>query len=113
MEKEKFYYYGGPQRYLSKLAVSIPSLLRKKLVGVSLEDAEKMLLEAIEYQPYNILSHVFLAEVYLKMKKFELAKSQLQKAIEIKESDLPEFASEIRFYREISKQNLKKWFYTK
>lgn len=110
MEKDKFYYYGGPQRYLSKIVIKMPGSLRKKLVRFTLEDAEKMLLEAIEAQPYHVLSHICLAEVYMEMKKSELAKAQLEKSLKIKESDLPEFAAETRFYGEIAKQHLKKWF---
>lgn len=110
MAQDKFYYYGGSQRYLSKLAVSLPGMLRKRLSGITLEDAEKMLLEVIEQQPFFILSRIYLAEVYMKLKKKDLAKVQLEKALEAKESDLPEFAPEIRFYGKLAQRKMAEFF---
>ncbi len=110
MEQEKFFFNGGPQRYLAKLSNSVPGLLRKSLTGYSLKDAERMLKEAIEYQPDFALSYLFLGEIYITKRKKGLAKEMFHKVLETPEDSLPEFAAENRRDKRDAKAYLTKYF---
>jgi tetratricopeptide (TPR) repeat protein len=96
LKKEKFYYRGGPQRYLGRLVCNVPGILRKTLAGGTLEDAEQMLKEAIVLEPNFAYSHLVLSEVYGKMNRWDLAKEQLKILLTIPEDALPEYAADNR-----------------
>jgi tetratricopeptide (TPR) repeat protein len=71
------YDYAGPLRAVGRYWYKLPWPKRniKKSIGY--------LEEAVDSAPTNIRGHVYLAESYLKAKEKELAKEQLQKALEI------------------------------
>ena len=77
LEIDKMYDYAGPLRAVGRYWYKLPWPKRdiKKSIGY--------LEEAVASAPTNIRGHVYLAESYLKAKEKELAKEQLQKALEI------------------------------
>jgi tetratricopeptide (TPR) repeat protein len=77
LEIDKMYDYAGPLRAVGRYWYKLPWPKRniKKSIGY--------LEEAVDSAPTNIRGHVYLAESYLKAKEKELAKEQLQKALEI------------------------------
>ncbi len=109
LELDKFYYDGGPQRFLAKLIVSVPGLLRKTLAGGDLDDAKKMLDEAIAHQPDFTLSYVFLGEILMKQKQKEKALACWQKVLSIPETALPQYAPENRRDKQAAERLLQEY----
>lgn len=64
--------WAGPQRVLGKLYAEIPWFK-----GGSKSKSEKYLKESIDICPEDTQSRLFLAQIYLKQKQFELAREQL------------------------------------
>jgi len=105
MDREKFYYHGGPQRLLARIDYETPGFLRG-----SLEKAEAMLKEAIQESPNFSLSHIYLADIYMTMKKPDLARKELQFVLELSEDSMPEYKPEIRRDKRRATARMKKYF---
>jgi tetratricopeptide (TPR) repeat protein len=106
---DKFYYYGGPQRFMARIITKSPGFLRSKFGG-PIEDAEKSLKEAIAKYPDFTLTHLYLAEVYMEMKKPEAAKVEIQRVLDTPENAMPEFAAENRRDKKKAKALMSKHF---
>ena len=107
LKVDKFYYYGGPQRLNSRIITKAPGFLRSKF-GYTIEDAEKMLKEAIARYPNFTMTHIFLADVYIEMKQTDKAKTALEKVLSIPENSMPAFAPENRRDKKAAKARLAK-----
>lgn len=110
MENDRLYFHGAAHRFFAKLSESVPGLLRKSLTGYSLNDAEKLLKESIEIENNFGMTHVFLGDLYMVMKKKDLAKKEYENALKISEDSLPECAAEIRRDKKLAEAALKKYF---
>ncbi|MBW2179180.1 MAG: hypothetical protein JRG81_02225 [Deltaproteobacteria bacterium] len=107
MDQEKFYYHGGPQRLLARIDYKKPKFLRG-----SLEKAENMLKDAIKDEHNFTLSHIYLADIYMTMKKPNLARKELQFVLELSEDAMPEYEAEIRRDKRRATALIKKYFGT-
>ncbi len=105
MSSEKFYHHGGPQRLLARIDYETPSILRG-----SLEAAEVMLKEAIQHSPNFTLSHIYLADIYMEMKKPTQAREELEFVLTLPEDALPGFEPEIRRDKKIAKVRMRTYF---
>ena len=105
MDRERFYYHGGPQRVLARIDYETPGFLRG-----SLEKAEAMLKEAILESPNFSLSHIYLADIYMAMEKSNLAKNELRLVLELSEDVMPEYKAEIRRDKRRATALIKKYF---
>ncbi|REJ76331.1 MAG: hypothetical protein DWQ47_12035 [Acidobacteria bacterium] len=79
METDEGFFYGGPHRILGRLYNRAPGF------PISIGDnkkSEKHLLKAVELGPKFFLNHLFLAELYISMRKKEKAREQLDWIIE-------------------------------
>ncbi len=94
MERDKYYYHGGPLRLAAKIIWGLPSIVRND--EETLKNAEQMLKEAISKTPQFALSYIFLSDIYMQMDKRSLAKKALQQVINIDENTTPQFAPENR-----------------
>ncbi|MBW1710065.1 MAG: hypothetical protein JRG97_07145 [Deltaproteobacteria bacterium] len=72
-ELDPAYDQGGAYRVLGRIAFKLP-----RIVGGSKKRSVEYLKKSQEYGPDNFLTHVFLAETYLGMKKNDLAKKELE-----------------------------------
>ncbi len=84
LEEDKFYYDGGPQRLLARIIHHTPKLGRS--ITGSLKDAEEYLKQAISRYPDFTLTHLFLADLYWKMKKKDRCRAELITVLKIPES---------------------------
>ena len=105
MDRERFYYHGGPQRLLARIDYETPGLFRG-----SLENAVQMLKEAIQVSPNFTLSHIYLADIYMEMKKPDLARKELQFVLDISDDALPEYEPDIRKDKRTARVLMKKYF---
>lgn len=110
MEKEKFLDSGGPQRVMANLIMEVPGFLHSSFSLGNLEDAERMLKEAIEFDSRFILNYVTLADVYIKQKKKKEAKEQLQIAIDYPIDPEYEWAAENRRDKKAAMVKMKEYF---
>ena len=101
---------GGVPLSYTGLILALPAIFRKSWGGGNLEDAEAMIEEAIAREPNFAFSYRILADVYLAMGKKELAREQLEKAMSIREVDLPEYAAENRFDRKRAQEKMREIF---
>lgn len=72
-DQEEFYFYGGPQRFFSRIIYKAPGFLRKAF-GYDLKEAESMLKAAIAKYPNFSMSYLFIADIYEEMKRPDDAK---------------------------------------
>ena len=73
-------------------------------------DHENLLKEAIKME-YNFgMSHLYLGDIYMIMKKPELARKEYQIVLEISEDSLPEYSAELRRDKKAAIAALKKHF---
>ncbi|MCJ7774595.1 MAG: TRAP transporter TatT component family protein [Desulfobacterales bacterium] len=105
MDREKYYYHGGPQRLLARIDYETPGFFRG-----SLEKAEAMLKEAIHASPNFTLSYVYLAEIYMEMKKPDLARKELKFVLDVSDDALPEYETDIRRDKRTARVLMKKYF---
>lgn len=70
--------HGGPHRALGRLYFKLPSVL-----GGDLKKSIDHLLKAVDYGPRYWENHYFLAESYYENRQYLLARSELQKAMDI------------------------------
>jgi len=70
--------HGGPHRALARLYFKLPVVL-----GGDLKKSIDHLLKAVDYGPLYWENHYFLAESYYENKQYLLARSELQKAMDI------------------------------
>ena len=83
-ELDPGYFYGGFNRYMAILTVSISPTLRKffatmrKDFSFTLEEAETLIKESIKKEPRYLLNYVTLAEIYIEMGKKGEAVKQLK-----------------------------------
>ena len=110
LENDRQYFHGAAHRFFAKLTESVPGLLRKSLTGYSLTDAEALLKEALEIEKNFAMTHLFLGDIYMAMKKKDLAKKEYQSVLEISESSIPDCAAEIRRDKKAALVALKKHF---
>ncbi len=108
LKKDKFYYDGGPGRLKARIIYFAPKLGRS-MTG-SLKDAEAFLIEAITVHPDFTLSHLFLADLYWKMKKKEQCRAELMKVLEIPEMSLPRYSAENRRDKIDAQKRLMEYF---
>ncbi len=108
MEQNEFYDHGGPQRLLARIIYHTPGFFRGMSVG-TLEDAEKLLNQAINTAPAFTTSYLFLAELYREMGKPELSMQALEKILSIPETDRPEYAAENRLDKKKAAAMLEKF----
>ena len=85
LEIDKQYDYAGPLRAMGRYWYKLPWPKR------DIEKSVNYLKEAVVFAPMSIRGRLYLAESYLKAKERELAKEQLQKALEI----VPDFKIEV------------------
>lgn len=109
MDQERHYYHGGPQRLMARVIYHAPGFFRGGAVG-TLEDAERMLKEAIQAEPNFTLSRLFLADIYWKMKKPDLARQALERVLAVAEGALPDFEADNRKDKEEARERLKEYF---
>lgn len=109
MDQDKFYFWGGPQRFFARIIYKAPGFLRKS-VGGTLEQAESMLKEAIAHEKNFFMSHLFLAQVYLEMGKKDLAKQELQFILDTSTQINPAFAAANRRDKKVAVALMKKEF---
>jgi tetratricopeptide (TPR) repeat protein len=110
MEKEKFLESGGPQRVMANLIMEVPGFLHSSFSLGDLEEAEKMLKEAISFDSRFILNYVTLADVYMKQKKKKEAKEQLQIAIDYPIDPEYTYATENRRDKKAAMLKMKEYF---
>lgn len=96
MERDKFFSDGGPQRIWAQIILHTPGLFRSSSSFGRLEDAERMLLEALADEPRFLMTRLTLARVYLAMKKKDKARAQLELIVKTPLDDSYEFAPENR-----------------
>jgi tetratricopeptide (TPR) repeat protein len=91
---------GGPHRALGRFYFKLPMLL-----GGDLEKSIDHLVKAVEYGPRYWENHFFLAESYYEDDQYQLARTELQKAMELasQPNDDPEYKT-----REVELQALMK-----
>lgn len=106
---DRKYDSGGPQRLITGIILQVPAGLRKAK-GYSLEDAEKEMNEALSIAPDHPRNRLFMADLYFAMDKKEEAKKQLSILLLMKESDIPQWAPELRIDRGLAEQRMKKYF---
>jgi tetratricopeptide (TPR) repeat protein len=70
--------HGGPHRALGRLYFKLP-----KVLGGDLKKSIDHLLKAVDYGPRYWENHFFLAESYYENRQYQLARSELQKAMDI------------------------------
>jgi tetratricopeptide (TPR) repeat protein len=70
--------HGGPHRELGRLYFKLP-----KVLGGDLKKSIDHLLKAVDYGPRYWENHYFLAESYYENRQYQLARSELQKAMDI------------------------------
>jgi|Deesub1362B_J571_1020462.scaffolds.fasta_scaffold05137_7 tetratricopeptide (TPR) repeat protein len=78
------YREGAAYRMLGRVAFKLPWF-----AGGSKKESLKYLKKALEVGPNSFLTHVFLAETYLAMKKRDLAKKELEWVLDAPPSDDP------------------------
>ena len=69
---------GGPHRALGRLYFKLPGIL-----GGDYKKSIDHLLKAVDYGPQYWRNHYFLAESYFENRQYRLARSELQRAMEI------------------------------
>ncbi|MBI9082384.1 MAG: tetratricopeptide repeat protein [Desulfobacterales bacterium] len=109
MEQDKLYDHGGPQRLLARVVYHTPIFFRGISVG-TLEDAEKMLHEAIGIAPTFTTSYLFLSDIYREMGRIDLAKQALEKVLSISETARPEFTAENRMDKKKARELINKYY---
>lgn len=70
--------HGGPHRALGRLYFKLPGIL-----GGDLKKSIDHLLKAVDYGPQYWENHYFLAESYFENHQYRLARSELQRAMDI------------------------------
>ena len=70
--------HGGPHRALGRLYFKLPGVL-----GGDIKKSIDHLLKAVDYGPRYWENHYFLAESYYENQQYRLARSELQKAMDI------------------------------
>jgi hypothetical protein len=108
LEEDKFYYDGGPGRLRARIIYFAPKLGRS--ITGSLKEAETVLNEVIAIHPNFTLSHLFLADIYWKMKKKEQCRAELMRVLEIPENSLPKYSPENRRDKIDAKKRLLDYF---
>ena len=91
---------GGPHRALGRMYFKLPGVL-----GGDIKKSIDHLLKAVDYGPQYWENHFFLAESYYENEQYLLARSELQKAMDI--ASQPSDDPELKAYR-IEFQKLKK-----
>ena len=104
-KQEPFYFNGGPQRFYSRIITKAPGFLRKSF-NYSLEDAEKMLKEAVAKYPNHTMNDLYLGDVYVEMKKPDLARQHYQKVLDTPFAANPNYAPDMRRDKKIAKKRL-------
>lgn len=111
MEKDQFLESGGPQRVMANLIMEVPGFLHSSFSLGNLEEAEKMLKEAISFDSRFILNYITLADVYMKQKKKKKeAKEQLQIAIDYPIDPEYTYAAENRRDKKAAMVKMKEYF---
>ena len=108
-QQDKYYFYGGPQRFWAKVIIAAPGFLRSKFGG-TLDDAALDLKKAVSKEPKLFMNHLALAEVYLEMKKPDLAKKEIQFILDTPANSLPQYAAENRRDKKVANRIMGKHF---
>ncbi len=103
------YFYGGVYRYWGRVIYEVPWLIRK-LAGHSLKEAVEFYKKSIKIEPNFLMSHVYLAEVYIKMKKYNLARNELEFAIKTPSNLLPDVIPENKRWKRKAFELRKKYY---
>ena len=104
-DQEEFYFYGGPQRFLSRIIYKAPRFLRKAF-GYDLKEAESMLKAAIAKYPKFSMTYLFIADIYTEMKRPDDAKAALQKVLAMPQNIMPGYEAVVRRDQKIAKAKL-------
>ncbi len=103
------YFYGGTDRYWGRVIYETPWLVRK-MAGHSLEEAEKYYKKALKIEPNFFMTRVYLAELYIKMKKYKKAREQLDKVIRTTVKILPDVIPENKRWKKKALELKEKYY---
>ncbi len=103
------YFYGGTYRYWGRVIYEVPWLVRK-LAGHNLEEAINFYKKAIKVEPNFFMSHVYLAEVYLKLKEYKKARSEIDYVLKTSVNILPDVIPENKRWKRKALQLKRKYY---
>ena len=103
------YFYGGTYRYWGRVIYEVPWLVRK-LAGHTLQEAVDYYKKAIKVEPNFFMSHIYLAEVYLKMKKYKLARKEIEYVIKTPVTVIPEVIPENKRWKKKALELKQKYY---
>ena len=94
-QKDKWYFYGGPNRLYARMIQKSPSFIRKAK-GYDLSDAERLLKANIERFPFMFMNRLFLAEIYVEEGRIGDACRELNIIVQSDPGDNPDYAANNR-----------------
>ncbi|GEM_PF-6832607 len=103
------YFYGGTYRYRGRVIYEVPWIVRK-VAGHSLQEAVDYYRKAEKVAPYFFMTHVYLAEVYIKMKKYKLARKELEFVIRTPVNKIPNVIPENKRWKRKALELKKKYY---
>lgn len=107
MEKTPYLESGGPQRLISSIIMEVPGWLRSTADFGTIEEAGKMLKDAIEYDSHYLLNYILLADIYKIQKRKDRAKDVLLKVIDAKIDPEYKYAAECRKHKKIAAEKIR------
>lgn len=103
------YFYGGVYRLYGRIIYSSPEFLRKAK-GYTIEDAVKEMKKALAVNEKFSLTRLYLADIYIEMKKKDEALAELNYVVDMPEDSIDGMNAEVRRDKKAAAERLKEHF---